>query len=148
MVNSVHEKGFVGLLVDRWPVMDEEPRFDDVVEDEPVVLPHPDGFHESIRTHFRMSGLMEGMGGNRRYPGRGIDHGIHEILIRAQPISLTDAELDLDHHPVHTPEEPRPVRAWLRFPETVIQPECEAIAWTDQAVQIRWTSVSGIIRVA
>lgn len=88
------------------------------------------------------------MGSNRRYPEMGIGRGIEEILIRAQPVSLTDDELDVEHHPIYRPTEPRPVRAWVRFPETVIRPECEAIAWTDRAVQVRWTSVAGIVRTA
>ncbi|MHA6695604.1 hypothetical protein [Homoserinimonas sp. A520] len=79
------------------------------------------------------------MGQNSRYPGHGIDRAIEAVTVRAKPISLSDAELDLEHHPPRRAAQPIPVRAWVRFPENAIQPDAEAIAWTDKAVQVRWT---------
>ena len=78
------------------------------------------------------------MGENKRY-GEGIEQQIEEAVIRPQPIGLTDAELDLAHHPITEAQTPIPVRAYLRFPEAVIRPECVVIAWTDRAVKLRVT---------
>ena len=88
------------------------------------------------------------MGSNNRYGDRGLQRGVDEILVRAQPVSLTEAELDFEHHPVHRPAEPAQVRAWIRFHEATIRPECEAIAWTDKTVQVRWRSAGGVTRTA
>jgi hypothetical protein len=60
-----------------------------------------------------------GMGTNKRYPSHvaaGIDRGIEQMVTRAQPISLTDAELDKEHQQLVQAPEPIPVRAWVRYP--------------------------------
>lgn len=74
---------------------------------------------------------------------RGIDEGIDAYVTSARPISLSPAELELERHPVTAASEPVPVRAWVRFHEASIRPAAEAIAWTDKAVQIRWTTIQG-----
>lgn len=83
------------------------------------------------------------MGSNKRYPGHRIDNEIDEVVIRAKPIGLSPAELNLEEHPPVAAQQPVPVRAWVRFTEAVIRPECEAIAWTDRAVQVRWITHGG-----
>lgn len=83
------------------------------------------------------------MGQNRRYPGHGIGLSIEEAAVRPEPIGLTERELDLASHPVTEAKHPIPVRAFVRFHEVVIRPDCEAIAWTDRAVKVRWTMHNG-----
>lgn len=79
------------------------------------------------------------MGQNRRYTGHDVDRAIEAVAVRPKPISLTDAELDFEHHPIRESAQPIPVRAWVRFSESVIKPDAHAIAWTDRAVQVKWT---------
>jgi hypothetical protein len=87
-----------------------------------------------------------GMGTNKRYPSHvaaGIDRGIEQVVTRAQPISLTDDELDKDHQQLVQAPEPIPVRAWVRYPETSIRADGRAIAWTARAVCVEWDIVGG-----
>lgn len=88
------------------------------------------------------------MGSNRRYPGHDLDRQIEEAVLRPVPVSLTPAELDLEHHPVTEAPALMPARAWVRFHEATIRPDCEVIAWTDRAVQVRWTMRGGHVRTA
>jgi hypothetical protein len=86
------------------------------------------------------------MGTNKRYPSHvaaGIDRRIEQMLTRAQPISLTDAELDKEHQKLTKPAEPVPVRAWVRYPETSVRAEGRAIAWTAKAVFVEWDLPDG-----
>lgn len=82
------------------------------------------------------------MGGNRRYGG-GIEDALNQWLIRAEPIGLTEDELKQSGPEVGRPEHGVPVRAWIRFPEASIEPTAEAIAWTERAVQVRFTLQDG-----
>lgn len=74
---------------------------------------------------------------------RGMDRGIDTFLTRPRPISLSDEELDLKHSWVRCPPAPIPVRAWVRCYEATVRPDAEAIAWTDKAVHVRWTTQQG-----
>lgn len=86
------------------------------------------------------------MGFNRRYGSDVTDAAINEAVARPRPISLTPAEIgQLD---VTEPAKPEPVKAWVRYPETPIQVEARAIAWTDRAVQIEWTMRDGAVHQA
>jgi hypothetical protein len=85
------------------------------------------------------------MGSNRRYPSHtvaGIDRHIEQVLTRAQPISLSEAELDKEHLKPVVPPAPIAVRAWVRYPETAILADGRAIAWTSKAVLVEW-DISG-----
>lgn len=80
------------------------------------------------------------MGGQTRYHddlARRIERSADVAVTRPMPIGLTAAELDLEHNRVIEAPEPVPVRAFVRFHEAVIRPECEAIAWTARAVKVR-----------
>lgn len=80
------------------------------------------------------------MGGQTRYEAdiaNRIERAADVAVTRPQPIGLTPAELDIRHHPVTRARTAIPVRAFIRFHEAVIRPQCEAIAWTDRAVRIR-----------
>ncbi|GAB3615439.1 hypothetical protein [Humibacter ginsengisoli] len=86
------------------------------------------------------------MGGQTRYDrdlGRRIERSVNTAVTRPRPISLTDAELDLEHARVVEADSPIPVRAFVRFHEAVIRPEGEAIAWTPRAVKVHFTMVDG-----
>jgi hypothetical protein len=85
------------------------------------------------------------MGENKRYGG-GIERQIEEAVVRPTPVGLTEAELDVVHHPVIEAGAPIAVRAYARFHEAVIRPDCEAIAWMDRAVKIRWAMHNGTPR--
>jgi hypothetical protein len=82
------------------------------------------------------------MGENKRYGGA-IGREIEEAVVRPKPIGLSEAELDLAHHPMTEAETPIAVRAYVRFHEAVIRPDCEAIGWTDRAVKLRLTIRNG-----
>jgi len=86
------------------------------------------------------------MGGQTRYQNdlaQRIEASADVSVTRPMPIGLTAAELDLDHNQVTTAPTPIPVRAFVRFHEAVIRPECEAIAWTARAVKVRVHMKSG-----
>lgn len=86
------------------------------------------------------------MGQDKRYEAyyaKRMEKQITEILIRPQPITLTDEELDLERSPVVQAEQPIPIRAWARYPETAARVEGRAVAWTDRAVQIEWEDIRG-----
>jgi len=86
------------------------------------------------------------MGGQTRYVDdvdRRVAYAMEVAVTRPRPISLTDDELDLAHHPVTEAAEPIKVRAFVRFHEAVIRPEAEAVAWTPRAVKVRFTMQNG-----
>ena len=70
---------------------------------------------------------------------------IEEIALRPTPVSLTPEELDVDEHPVKSPGEGQGirVRAWVRYPEIVVDVAAEAFEWNDRAVHVRWTAPDG-----
>jgi hypothetical protein len=73
----------------------------------------------------------------------GIDRGSEQVVTRAQPISLTEDELDKDHQQLVQAPEPIPVRAWARYPETSIRADGRASAWTARAVCVDFDIVGG-----
>ena len=75
------------------------------------------------------------MGSNRRYGSDVSDAVLNEVLIRPRPISLSDAEIGTRITKV---DEPVPVRAWVRFPESPIQVDGQAVAWTPRAVRVEF----------
>ncbi|NNC14081.1 hypothetical protein HII28_19660 [Planctomonas sp. JC2975] len=86
------------------------------------------------------------MGGQTRYVDnvdRRIAYAMEVAVTRPQPVSLTEAELDLEHNRVTHADEPIKVRAFVRFHEAVIRPRAEAVAWTPRAVKIRFTMQNG-----
>jgi hypothetical protein len=86
------------------------------------------------------------MGKQSRYPSRRnreIDQRIEQVITRPKPISLTDEELEKDRTLVTAAKEPVPVRAWVRYPETVIRATGVALAWTDRAVLVEWETAGG-----
>ncbi len=92
------------------------------------------------------------MGSNRRYADyydRKMTQRITELVIRAEPISLTDAELDVEADPIVEPtDEPPQVRSWVRYPEASARVEGRAIAWTKRAVRVEWKASDGTVKRA
>jgi hypothetical protein len=91
------------------------------------------------------------MGTNKRYASyydELMEKRVTELLLRPNPLSLSDAEIDAEHDPVTQAKRPIPVRAWARYPETPARVEGRAIAWTSRAVQIEWKDGGGVSRRA
>jgi len=83
------------------------------------------------------------MGDNRRYGFQQVDPPMNDLLTRPKPISLSPSELGTD--PARVPEVPNPVDiiAWVRYPETAVRVRARAVAWTDRAVWIEFTTHAG-----
>jgi hypothetical protein len=73
---------------------------------------------------------------------------IEEMALRPQPISLTPEEAGLDQHPLFRPAEPIRVRAWVRYPELVVDVLADASGWNDRAVEVQWRAPDGTGRTA
>lgn len=78
------------------------------------------------------------MGQNRRYGSDIRWDTIANALLRATPISLSEAEIGAN---VTEAKTPIAVEAWVRFetPATPVRVEGRAVAWTPRAVQIEYT---------
>ena len=83
------------------------------------------------------------MGENRRYGFQQVDPAINDLLTRPKPISLSPAEMGTD--PAAVPETPEPIDviAWVRYPETAVKVRARAVAWTDRAVWVEFTTYAG-----
>lgn len=81
------------------------------------------------------------MGENKRYGFKGIDPALNDAVTRPKPISLTPAEIGATAVP-ETPE-PLEVIAWVRYPEASVRVHARAVAWTDRAVWVEFTTHSG-----
>ncbi|TJY67634.1 hypothetical protein E4J89_14100 [Arthrobacter sp. CAU 1506] len=57
---------------------------------------------------------------------------------RAEPLSLTPEELDLEHRHVTRVVPGVPVWAWIRFPGSAELVQGEAFGWTSRAVEVAW----------
>ena len=92
------------------------------------------------------------MGTNRRYAesiDRRMDERIAQQVMReTEPDSLTDAEMQRDTEPVTRTPVARPVTAWVRYGKMPMRVEAEAVAWTSNAVAIRWPGPDGVVHKA
>lgn len=57
---------------------------------------------------------------------------------RAEPVSLTAQELDLEREKVTTDVPGIPVWVWIRFPDSAELVKGEVFSWTSRAVQVKW----------
>lgn len=71
---------------------------------------------------------------------------LNAFLTRPSPISLSEEELG--GAPVTRAEEPPPVEAWVRFPETPVRVSGRAVAWTSRAVLVEFVTHEGATRRA
>lgn len=60
----------------------------------------------------------------------------HAGEFNIRPISLTRPERG--DHSVTVPDQPRPVRAWVRYPAIAARVHGRALAWTPRAVYVEW----------
>ena len=91
------------------------------------------------------------MGSNKRYADyydRQMNKRITELAIKPMPITLSDAELDVESDPIVKADRPIPVRGWVRYPESPTRVEGRAVAWTSRAVEIEWENAAGETRRA
>ena len=83
------------------------------------------------------------MGENRRYGFQQTDPALNDLLTRPKPISLSSTELGTDPAGVPETSEVVKVIAWVRYPETAVQVRGRAVAWTDRAVWVEFTTHAG-----
>jgi hypothetical protein len=69
-------------------------------------------------------------------------------LLKPKPLTLTDAELDIVHHPVTTTQNPVTVDTWVRYEQVPVRTRAQAFEWNDRAVHVRWKSLDGEDREA
>lgn len=89
------------------------------------------------------------MGTNRRYAHRvneQMNRRITEMQIQPKPVSLSPEEIDVENDPATKASKPIPIRAWVRYPETVVRIEGKAVEWTSRAVRIEWINANGETR--
>ena len=65
-----------------------------------------------------------------------LDQWIEQFVMREEPIMLTEAELDLEHHPAQDFLPSRPVLVWIRYPSQAYLVPAHATAWTAIAIRI------------
>lgn len=70
------------------------------------------------------------------------DSAVNQFMVRPAPINLTPAEIGEDGVPPEV-ENPIPVQAWVRFPESAIRVRGKAVAWSDRAVWVEFTLHDG-----
>lgn len=56
--------------------------------------------------------------------------------MREEPIMLTEAEIDLEHHPSQEFKPSRLVHVWIRYPSQAYLVEAHATAWAITAVRV------------
>ena len=83
------------------------------------------------------------MGENRRYGFQQVDPAIKDLITRPRPISLTSAEVGADTTYILEAKDPPEVIAWVRYPEAAVQVKARAVAWTDRAVWVEFTTHTG-----
>lgn len=104
--------------------------------------PHPPPVRKLGATFEQTFEYDESMGVNKRCPGS-LAREIEEAAVRSRPVGLSPEELDEEHYPVTTGISV-PVQAWVRFQASaLIHPTCEAIAYNQRGVQIRWVDRQG-----
>ncbi len=87
------------------------------------------------------------MGTSKRY-ARVVDAQMNARILErtiggARPLGLSDEELELEREPITRTPIPRPVTVWLRYPNGPVKVEAEAVAWTEHAVAVQWTTSGG-----
>lgn len=68
---------------------------------------------------------------------------VDEMIMRGAPQTLSDDELELDASPLTKPPIPIPARAWVRYGYQPIRIDVEVVAWTPNAVAVRWRTAKG-----
>ena len=88
------------------------------------------------------------MGQNRRYGTDVSDAAVNAFLTRPRPIGLTADELDgqdVTDLTVGESAAGESVRAWVRYPEQVVQVTGRVVAYTDRAVWVEYAHHDGSV---
>lgn len=83
------------------------------------------------------------MGANRRYGSDVSREAVNAAATRPRPVSLTEQERQASGAGVELPEHPEKVLAWVRYPESAVQVEGEAVAFNERAVLVRFPILGG-----
>jgi len=86
------------------------------------------------------------IGSNKRYAAQidaRMSAHVDQMMMRGAPQTLSDAELELDVHPLTRTPIPVPASAWVRYGELAVKIDVEVVAWTPRAVAVRWTTPAG-----
>jgi hypothetical protein len=78
------------------------------------------------------------MGSNRRYSSDVSREAVNEAVVRPRPVSLTERERHASGDGVQSPDVPLRVLVWVRYPESAVQVEGEAVAFNDRVVLVRF----------
>lgn len=101
-------------------------------------------FHESNQSGGRAVGENVRY---RKYYDRLLDQWIEELVMREEPVMLTEAELDLPHNPAQNFPAPRRVYVWIHYPSRAHRVKGHAMAWTKTAVKVSFFDPGiGILR--
>lgn len=71
-----------------------------------------------------------------------------ETIMRGEPLTLTDDELELDIQPLTRTPVAMPAIAWVRYGAVALKIPVEVVAWTSRAVAVRWKTPKGEIHKA
>jgi len=87
-----------------------------------------------------------GVGTSKRfaaaYDRRAEERFAEQAMLDFQPVTLREKELELETEPLTKAPKPRPVSAWVRYGDVAVKVDAWAVAWTEFAVAIRWTTPS------
>ena len=84
------------------------------------------------------------MGTSNRYAAaydrRAEERFAEQAMLGNLPVTLREKELELDSEPLTRAPKPRPVSVWVRYRDIAVKVDGWAVAWTDFAVAVRWTT--------
>lgn len=83
------------------------------------------------------------VGSNRRYGSDVSREAVNAAVTRPRPVSLTEQERRASGAGVEMPANSEKVLAWVRYPESSIQVEGEAVAFNERAVLVRFPLLGG-----
>ena len=68
---------------------------------------------------------------------------VDETVMRGEPFTLIERELELDLLPLTRTPVAIPAKAWVRYGGIAVKLDVEVVAWTSRAVAIRWKTPTG-----
>lgn len=86
------------------------------------------------------------MGTNKRYSAhydRLMEHRVEEVVMRGEPTSLSDRELQLDVQPLTRYPVPMEAKAWVRYGDQAVHVTVRVVAATPRACAVKWDAPGG-----
>jgi hypothetical protein len=85
------------------------------------------------------------MGSNRRYGPDLTDKAINAVLVKPQPLSLTEDEKKSTGQAVEQPppDQTPQVLAWVRYPAWTVHLSGKVLAYNDRMVLVEWDTQGG-----